>query len=171
MAIKEEQYDPGYEDAFGGAYGAAGPEEGQSNGHCTFSAAEKTGRLNLSDYNTCCWDSLDETSNGFNIYKPSLLHFQMLQRRRLPPKLQPPQRVNSQTDSGWSSPLPMGSQTLLALKNPRHGQAMYKEGERASERPNWTCIDLNPILSLQEATPQFQDCSQILAFLFFVLAN
>lgn len=35
MAIKEEAYDPGYEAAFGGAYGEGGPgpEEGQSNGH------------------------------------------------------------------------------------------------------------------------------------------
>ncbi|MBN3313971.1 TDG glycosylase, partial [Atractosteus spatula] len=36
MAIKEEQYDPGYEAAFGGAYGEVGPE---SNGHCNFSSA------------------------------------------------------------------------------------------------------------------------------------
>ncbi|KAL6106324.1 tdg [Pungitius sinensis] len=61
MAIKEEQYDPGYEDAFGGVYaerGADGPAgaegsgaapggEGsgapaQTNGHCTFSSAENT---------------------------------------------------------------------------------------------------------------------------------
>ncbi|XP_069049002.1 G/T mismatch-specific thymine DNA glycosylase isoform X2 [Lepisosteus oculatus] len=35
MAIKEEQYDPGYEAAFGGAYGEVGPE---SNGHCNFSS-------------------------------------------------------------------------------------------------------------------------------------
>ncbi|XP_066561335.1 G/T mismatch-specific thymine DNA glycosylase isoform X2 [Amia ocellicauda] len=37
MAIKEEQYDPGYEAAFGGAYGEAGPED---NGHCNFTPAE-----------------------------------------------------------------------------------------------------------------------------------
>lgn len=68
MAIKEEQYDPGYEDAFGGVYaekgaegaeGAGGAEgsgaaagpggaEGsgapsQTNGHCTFSSADNTG--------------------------------------------------------------------------------------------------------------------------------
>nr|XP_040019319.1 G/T mismatch-specific thymine DNA glycosylase-like isoform X1 [Gasterosteus aculeatus aculeatus] len=64
MAIKEEQYDPGYEDAFGGVYaekgaeGAGGAEgsgaaagpggaEGsgapsQTNGHCTFSSADNT---------------------------------------------------------------------------------------------------------------------------------
>lgn len=46
MAIKEEQYDPGYEDAYGGAYIAGGPEggqtESQSNGHCTFSSTENT---------------------------------------------------------------------------------------------------------------------------------
>uniref|UniRef100_UPI003AADAD4A thymine DNA glycosylase, tandem duplicate 1 isoform X1 n=2 Tax=Centroberyx gerrardi TaxID=166262 RepID=UPI003AADAD4A len=48
MAIKEEQYDPGYEDAYGGAYMEGGPEGGQgqapaqSNGHCTFSSAENT---------------------------------------------------------------------------------------------------------------------------------
>ncbi|KAM9470766.1 G/T mismatch-specific thymine DNA glycosylase-like isoform 2-T2 [Clarias gariepinus] len=47
MAIKEEQYDPGYEAAYGGAYGEPGFEEG--NGHCAFSsgeaeAAEKTSR-------------------------------------------------------------------------------------------------------------------------------
>ncbi|KAM9529600.1 G/T mismatch-specific thymine DNA glycosylase-like [Salvelinus alpinus] len=46
MAIKEEAYDPGYEAAFGGAYGEGGPgpEEGQSNGngHCNFSSAENT---------------------------------------------------------------------------------------------------------------------------------
>ncbi|XP_053742324.1 G/T mismatch-specific thymine DNA glycosylase-like isoform X1 [Synchiropus splendidus] len=45
MAIKEEQYDPGYEDAYGGAYAEKPPEEGasQSNGHCTFSSGEQTG--------------------------------------------------------------------------------------------------------------------------------
>ncbi|KAL4005414.1 hypothetical protein ACER0C_005127 [Sarotherodon galilaeus] len=46
LAIKEEQYDPGYEDAYGGAYVERGPEgsqaESQSNGHCTFSSAENT---------------------------------------------------------------------------------------------------------------------------------
>lgn len=46
LAIKEEQYDPGYEDAYGGAYVERGPEgsqaENQSNGHCTFSSAENT---------------------------------------------------------------------------------------------------------------------------------
>ncbi|XP_039990129.1 thymine DNA glycosylase, tandem duplicate 1 isoform X2 [Xiphias gladius] len=48
LAIKEEQYDPGYEDAYGGAYVERGPEEGQAqaqsqtNGHCTFSSAENT---------------------------------------------------------------------------------------------------------------------------------
>lgn len=48
LAIKEEQYDPGYEDAYGGAYVERGPEgsqaESQSNGHCTFSSAENTGK-------------------------------------------------------------------------------------------------------------------------------
>lgn len=48
LAIKEEQYDPGYEDAYGGAYVERGPEgsqaENQSNGHCTFSSAENTGK-------------------------------------------------------------------------------------------------------------------------------
>lgn len=43
LAIKEEQYDPGYEDAYGGAYVERGAEEGQAeiqpNGHCTFSSA------------------------------------------------------------------------------------------------------------------------------------
>uniref|UniRef100_A0A3Q3R403 G/T mismatch-specific thymine DNA glycosylase n=1 Tax=Monopterus albus TaxID=43700 RepID=A0A3Q3R403_MONAL len=42
LAIKEEQYDPGYEDAYGGAYIEKGPEGGQAqsqiNGHCTFSS-------------------------------------------------------------------------------------------------------------------------------------
>lgn len=46
LAIKEEQYDPGYEDAYGGAYVERGPEgsqaESQSNGHCTFSSAKNT---------------------------------------------------------------------------------------------------------------------------------
>lgn len=42
MAIKEEQYDPGYETAFGGAYGETAPEMGQSNGFCNF-ASEETG--------------------------------------------------------------------------------------------------------------------------------
>lgn len=46
MAIKEEQYDPGYEDAYGGAYVERGPGEGQgqsqTNGHCTFSTTENT---------------------------------------------------------------------------------------------------------------------------------
>ncbi|XP_017288326.1 G/T mismatch-specific thymine DNA glycosylase isoform X1 [Kryptolebias marmoratus] len=43
LAIKEEQYDPGYEDAYGGAYMEKGPEErqaeSQTNGRCTFSSA------------------------------------------------------------------------------------------------------------------------------------
>jgi len=55
MSIKEEAYDPGYEDAYGGAYVPGGPEGGQppdgtntntntnTNGHCNFSAAENTG--------------------------------------------------------------------------------------------------------------------------------
>lgn len=38
MAIKEEQYDPGYEAAFGGAYGEPGSEE--ANGHCAFASGE-----------------------------------------------------------------------------------------------------------------------------------
>ncbi|XP_034734426.1 thymine DNA glycosylase, tandem duplicate 1 isoform X1 [Etheostoma cragini] len=46
MAIKEEQYDPGYEDAYGGAYAEREPEEGpaqsQPNGHCTFPNVENT---------------------------------------------------------------------------------------------------------------------------------
>ncbi|RXN06900.1 G T mismatch-specific thymine DNA glycosylase-like protein [Labeo rohita] len=42
MAIKEEHYDPGYEAAFGGAYGEPAPEGGQSNGYCNFSASEET---------------------------------------------------------------------------------------------------------------------------------
>ncbi|XP_059392799.1 thymine DNA glycosylase, tandem duplicate 1 isoform X2 [Carassius carassius] len=41
MAIKEEQYDPGYETAFGGAYGELVPEGGQSNGYCSFSTSEE----------------------------------------------------------------------------------------------------------------------------------
>lgn len=46
MAIKEEQYDPGYEDAYGGAY-TEGGAKGQShtNGHCTFSSAGPSGNL------------------------------------------------------------------------------------------------------------------------------
>ncbi|XP_064175453.1 G/T mismatch-specific thymine DNA glycosylase-like isoform X1 [Anguilla rostrata] len=53
LAIKEEQYDPGYEEAFGGAYSEAGlgPEAGpvpgagpeQSNGHCSLSSGEMEG--------------------------------------------------------------------------------------------------------------------------------
>ena len=47
LAIKEENYDPGYEDAYGGAYAERGPEGAQAptqtNGHCTFSTAENTG--------------------------------------------------------------------------------------------------------------------------------
>ena len=47
MAIKEEAYDPGYEDAYGGAYTERGAEEGpaqsQTNGHCTFSTEENAG--------------------------------------------------------------------------------------------------------------------------------
>lgn len=42
MAIKEEQYDPGYEDAYGGEYapgGAAEPNQ-TSNGHCAFSSGK-----------------------------------------------------------------------------------------------------------------------------------
>ncbi|KAG7221111.1 hypothetical protein INR49_017552 [Caranx melampygus] len=39
LAIKEEQYDPGYEDAYGGAYVEKGPGGEQAqNGHCTFSS-------------------------------------------------------------------------------------------------------------------------------------
>lgn len=47
MAIKEEQYDPGYEDAYGGAYAEGGAREGQSqvNGHCTFSSGEPSGKV------------------------------------------------------------------------------------------------------------------------------
>lgn len=49
MAIKEEQYDPGYEDAYGGAYAERGAEGGQAqsqtNGHCTFSSAEHRGEF------------------------------------------------------------------------------------------------------------------------------
>ncbi|XP_043084336.1 thymine DNA glycosylase, tandem duplicate 1 isoform X2 [Puntigrus tetrazona] len=41
MAIKEEHYDPGYEAAFGGAYGEQAPEGGQSNGYCNFSTSEE----------------------------------------------------------------------------------------------------------------------------------
>ncbi|XP_034031710.1 G/T mismatch-specific thymine DNA glycosylase-like isoform X2 [Thalassophryne amazonica] len=42
LAIKEEQYDPGYEDAYGGAYTERGPKgaQSQTNGHCTFSSVE-----------------------------------------------------------------------------------------------------------------------------------
>lgn len=43
IAVKEEQYDPGYEAAFGGAYGDSAPEGGQSNGFCNFSTSEETG--------------------------------------------------------------------------------------------------------------------------------
>lgn len=42
MAIKEEQYDPGYEDAYGGEYtqgGGAEPNQ-TSNGHCAFSSGK-----------------------------------------------------------------------------------------------------------------------------------
>lgn len=48
MAIKEEQYDPGYEAAFGGVYGEPAPEGVQSNGYCNFSSSEKTGWYHLS---------------------------------------------------------------------------------------------------------------------------
>lgn len=48
MAIKEEQYDPGYEVAFGGAYGESAPEGGQSNGYCNFSTSEEKGWYHLS---------------------------------------------------------------------------------------------------------------------------
>lgn len=55
MAIKEEQYDPGYEDAYGGAYAERGPEgepaQTQTNGHCTFSSVENRG-------NTHSWSGL-----------------------------------------------------------------------------------------------------------------
>ncbi|KAJ8245358.1 hypothetical protein GJAV_G00269910 [Gymnothorax javanicus] len=47
LAIKEEQYDPGYEDAYGGSYSEAGlgPKAGpeQSNGHCSFSNGNPEG--------------------------------------------------------------------------------------------------------------------------------
>ncbi|XP_036374102.1 G/T mismatch-specific thymine DNA glycosylase-like isoform X1 [Megalops cyprinoides] len=42
VAVKEEQYDPGYEAAYGGAYSEAGPGEEQSSGRCGFSAAGET---------------------------------------------------------------------------------------------------------------------------------
>ncbi|XP_065147893.1 thymine DNA glycosylase, tandem duplicate 1 isoform X1 [Paramisgurnus dabryanus] len=42
IAVKEEQYDPGYETAYGGAYGEPVPEMGQSNGYCNFSTSEET---------------------------------------------------------------------------------------------------------------------------------
>lgn len=42
LAIKEEQYDPGYEDAYGGTYtdrgAGGGPDQNQTNGHCAFSS-------------------------------------------------------------------------------------------------------------------------------------
>lgn len=42
MAIKEEQYDPGYEDAYGGEYAQGGGAEPNqtSNGHCAFSSGK-----------------------------------------------------------------------------------------------------------------------------------
>ncbi|KAG7454374.1 hypothetical protein MATL_G00259060 [Megalops atlanticus] len=43
IAIKEEQYDPGYEAAYGGAYCEGGPEGEQTNGHCSFSAGDTEG--------------------------------------------------------------------------------------------------------------------------------
>ncbi|KAG9339925.1 hypothetical protein JZ751_022238 [Albula glossodonta] len=43
IAIKEEQYDPGYEDAYGGAYSEVGPGDGQVNGGCSFSTGESEG--------------------------------------------------------------------------------------------------------------------------------
>lgn len=47
LAIKEEQYDPGYEDAYGGAYvekeAEGGQAETQPNGHCTFSSVANSG--------------------------------------------------------------------------------------------------------------------------------
>ncbi|XP_051545234.1 G/T mismatch-specific thymine DNA glycosylase-like isoform X2 [Myxocyprinus asiaticus] len=42
IAVKEEQYDPGYEAAFGGTYGDPAPDIGQSNGYCNFSTSEET---------------------------------------------------------------------------------------------------------------------------------
>ncbi|XP_061578345.1 G/T mismatch-specific thymine DNA glycosylase-like [Cololabis saira] len=50
MAIKEETYDPGYEDAYGGAYAertaeggpAGGGPAASHNGHCTFSSGPNT---------------------------------------------------------------------------------------------------------------------------------
>ncbi|XP_051975852.1 G/T mismatch-specific thymine DNA glycosylase-like isoform X2 [Xyrauchen texanus] len=42
IAVKEEQYDPGYEAAFGGTYGEPAPDIGQSNGFCNFSTTEET---------------------------------------------------------------------------------------------------------------------------------
>lgn len=56
MAIKEEHYDPGYEAAFGGAYGEPAPEGGQSNGYCNFSASEETGWYHL-------WNTKDILKN------------------------------------------------------------------------------------------------------------
>lgn len=43
MAIKQEQYDPGYEAAFGGAYGEMEPGASQSASQCTFSFGNEQG--------------------------------------------------------------------------------------------------------------------------------
>ncbi|XP_048885452.1 G/T mismatch-specific thymine DNA glycosylase-like [Brienomyrus brachyistius] len=43
MAIKQEQYDPGYEAAFGGAYGEVEPGASQSASQCSFSCGKEQG--------------------------------------------------------------------------------------------------------------------------------
>lgn len=89
MAVKEEQYDPGYEAAYGGAYAEPGigngAEAGQSNGHCTFSSnAESAGKCSSEG-------NMHSYVVGNCLFAPhphsrfSSEHFQTLQSRPLLP--------------------------------------------------------------------------------------
>ncbi|MFT7812591.1 G/T mismatch-specific thymine DNA glycosylase-like [Arapaima gigas] len=61
MAIKEEQYDPGYEAAYGGAYGEPAPDLDQSNGHCSFAS---TGGSELSGKDTSSPAAVGQVPDG-----------------------------------------------------------------------------------------------------------
>lgn len=65
LAIKEEQYDPGYEDAYGGAYVEKGPvdlqAQSQINGHCTFSSAANSGMCELNMNQKMSWKGMKPT--------------------------------------------------------------------------------------------------------------
>ncbi len=128
MAIKEEQYDPGYEVAFGGAYGESAPEGGQSNGYCNFSTSEEKGWHHLSSVEHIWRDLFVHTlkvKGVFRCFKSILcLYLQLtLRRRRL--RIQT-RLARFRTVSGWCSLLPIRSQTSATPLKPKAG--VYEEG-------------------------------------------